>query len=834
MKKTLAFIWLVFVSVTLNQGQTLSLGKETLWIDGLAEPVEIIKDKWGIAHIYAQNQKDLFFAQGFQVASERLFQLEIWRRQATGTWAEILGPKALKRDIGARLLKFRLNLKKELAYYHPQGEEIITSFVKGINAYIDVTRKKPDLLPLEFKLLDISPGHWTADVVISRHNGLFRNVAEEIALAQSARILGPEEVKDLIDLHPGKPEIKAADGVDLALISSRILELYSAARSPVRFGAEDIADPEARAVPIGHKRPIAFDLSLLLGPPPLFFEGRGAGMKNLMIDENLSSSFQAETLMSAGSNNWVVSGRLAQDGLPLLANDPHRSLQIPSLRYWVHLNGPGWNVIGGGEPALPGVSIGHNERGAWGITIFAIDQEDLYVYDTDSKNPDRYKYRGEWENMKIVREKIPVKGETPAEVTLKFTRHGPVIFEDGEHDKAYVLRAAWLETGCAPYLASLRIDQARTWEEFQDACSYSRTPSLNMVWADRDGNIGWQVAGLAPLRKNWPGLIPVPGDGRYEWADFVPAKELPSTHNPEKGFIATANQDNIPDGYPYPLGFIWADPFRFLRISEVLGSGRKFGLSDMAALQQDVLSIPARLVVPLFKNLESQDPNVQKALQIFKGWDFVMAPESTAAAIFAACQRALTENLNNLLVPKEARGFLPSRSLKKNVERLLGPDRRLGPDPVAARDKLLLDSLGQAVQSLIKDFGPDMASWRHGHEKWHHALIRHPLSDVVKEDIRRLLDVGPLPRGGSGETVNMTTNNNNQTSGATFRVIADLADWDRCVGTNTPGQSGDPRDRHYADLFGSWAKGEYFPIYFSKPKIGSAAEKTISLEPVKK
>lgn len=194
-------------------------------------------------------------------------------------------------------------------------------------------------------------------------------------------------------------------------------------------------------------------------------------------------------------------------------NDPHRSQQAPSLRYWVHLVAPGWDVIGGGEPSLPGVSIGHNEFGAWGLTIFGTDSEDLYVYDTNPEKPLEYKYRGGWEAMKAIRESIAVRGQQASEVDLKYTRHGPVIYEDKAHHKAYAVRAAWLETGSAPYLASLRMGQSRSWEEFRDACTYSRMPAENMIWADRDGNIGYQAVGIAPQRQNWSGLVPVPGMG---------------------------------------------------------------------------------------------------------------------------------------------------------------------------------------------------------------------------------------------------------------------------------------------------------------------------------
>ncbi|MGD2295211.1 MAG: penicillin acylase family protein, partial [Candidatus Aminicenantes bacterium] len=522
--------------------------KETMTIPGLTEPVEIVKDAWGISHIYAQNQRDLFFAQGFNVARDRLFQLEIWRRQATGTLAEILGEKALPKDTGSRLLKARVDRIKEMNHYHPDGEEIITCFVRGINAYIDSVAADPDKLPLEFRLLGIKPLHWTPEVVISRHNGLFRNVSHEVSIAQAAHIMGIDNVSKLLNLHPGEPKIEVQEGIDLSLISSKILDLYFASRRRVRFDSADIVDPAFRA------------------------DGDNSRRKNFSpyISERIDRD------MDLGSNNWVIRGSKTFTGLPLMANDPHRTQQVPSLRYWVHLHAPGWNVIGGGEPALPGISIGHNAYGAWGLTIFPVDQEDLYVYDTNPKNPNQYRYKGKWEEMTVITETIPVKGKKPVEVELKYTRHGPVLFEDDAHQKAYALRAAWLEIGGAPYLASLRMDQARNWAEFRKACSYSRTPSENMVWADRDNNIGWQAVGITPLRKNWLGLLPVPGDGRFEWDGYLPIKKLPHIFNPPKGYFATANQDNIPEGYPYKVGFIWADPFRFSRIEEFLGSGRRF------------------------------------------------------------------------------------------------------------------------------------------------------------------------------------------------------------------------------------------------------------------
>ncbi len=780
-------IFLFFIDITCRTKPFAP--KETQGVKGISHPVEIIKDTWGISHIYAQNQGDLFFAQGFNVARDRLFQLEMWRRQATGTLAEILGPRALKKDIGSRLLKARIDLGEDLRHYHPHGEEIIGSFVRGINAYIDLTREKPSLLPLEFELLGLKPGHWTPDVVISRHNGLFRNAFTEVSIARSVHLVGEEKTREFLNLEPGHPDLVSDESIDLSLISSEIMELYSSSRSSVRFEPEDI---------------------LLLDPP-----------------------FDLNPDLSPGSNNWVVGGTLTDTGYPFMANDPHRSQQIPSLRYWVHLNAPGWNVIGGGEPALPGISIGHNEYGAWGLTIFAIDQEDLYVYDTNPQNPDQYKYGGNWEDMTIIQETIPVKNENPVTVDLKYTRHGPVLHEDRKNHRAYALRAAWLEIGGAPYLASLRMDQAKNWEEFRQACQYSHTPSENMVWADRENNIAWQAVGITPIRKGWKGLLPVAGDGRSEWEGYLPIRDLPHVFNPPEGYFATANQNNVPEGYPHALGFMWSEPYRFMRIEEVLKSGGEFTLENMKSLQQDVLSIPARNLVRYLKELRSSDPRTEKAIQMLLSWDFILDENSVEATIFTAWFRRLRDNVWELLAP-ESNGYRPPRRPTKiMMDSLVRPDAKFGEDPEAGRDAIMIKSLEQSLKDLDERLGDDMSHWQYGQEKNHHIMLHHMLSRALSDNLRAKVDIGPFPRGGSGFTVNMTGSGYNQRSGASFRIIVDCSDWDNSVGTNCPGQSGNPESPHYKDLFEPWGKGQYFPVYFSRSKVESAAEAILLLDPMK-
>ena len=775
---------------------------ETISLPGLNQPVEILRDKWGISHIYARTEHDLFFAQGYNVARDRLFQLELWRRQATGTMAEITGSKELKRDIANRLFMYRGDLKQELNWYHPHGALIIEAFVAGVNAYIAETRRNSSLLTPEFRMVGIKPGDWTPAVVISRFNGLAGNLSEELNTALAIRAIGVEKVKDLEYFQPPDPDLAIDPAIDSSLLTHDILELYRAFRTPFHFSANELASgfraPKAMArLDDAIEAPTALDLS--------------------------------QRRQEIGSNNWVVGPKMTSSGYPLMMNDPHRIQQAPSLRYLVHLVAPGWNVIGGGEPSLPGVSIGHNEFGAWGLTIFGTDSEDLYVYDTNPANAMEYKYQGNWEFMKVIRESIPVKGEQPTSVELKYTRHGPVVYEDRVHHKAYAVRAAWREIGGAPYLASLRMDQSRNWEEFRDACTYSRMPAENMVWADRDGNIGYQAVGIAPQRPNWSGLVPVPGDGRYEWDGFLAAKSLPNVFNPESGFYNTSNEYQIPLGWPYreALHYTWADPFRAESVAEFLSSGRRFTVADMAELQNDNLSIPARRIVPLLRDLKLSGSAMQ-AQEKLSHWNFMLDQDSVEAGIYEMFQRRLLVNVRALVVPKIAQQLIVP-PMSRIIAWLYAPDGRFGADPLAGRDALLAKSLEEAIADLTKRFGNNLEEWKLG--SYHHATIFHALSPALKAEDRARFDVGNMPRGGDGYTIDATGGDDNQTAGGSLKVIVDTENWDNSIALNNPGQSGDVNDPHYRDLYELWARGKYFPILFSRSRIESVMEKKVQLNP---
>ena len=767
-------------------------------IEGLQESVEILRDQWGINHIYANNQKDLFFAQGYAAAKDRLFQFEIWRRQATGTVAEILGPDELARDIGTRLFQFRGDLNTELSHYHPEGKAIIESYVAGVNSYIKEVLKTPEELPLPFKILAIQPKLWTPEVVISRHQGLLGNIGQELQIGRAVSLLGPKKVKELLWFHPQEPDINLDKKIDSKLLFEDILAPYFAFRKPVHFKSEHLKKD---------------------------YQKKGA-MAILDRYNDLSRDS-----LALGSNNWVVSGSKTKDGNTYMANDPHRTIAIPSLRYMAHLVAPGWNVIGGGEPEIPGISIGHNNFGSWGLTVFRTDGEDLYQYELNPKNPLQYKYKGAWMDFKIIKELISVKGAPSEEVALYYSHHGPVTYLNEKKHIAFAVRCAWLETGGSPYLASLRMDQAKTWEEFQEACTYSNIPGENMIWADTQGNIGWQAVGIAPVRNNYSGLVPVPGDGRYEWAGYLPIIQKPNELNPEKGFIATANQNVTPDEYDNwnAIGYSWSDPYRGDRVNEVLAKNDQLNQEDMKNLQVDVTSLPAKIIIPFLGEIDFEEFETEQKNRLLN-WNFRLESSSIEAAIYVEWENEIKRMAHKQFVPEIAKPYITTLQLKKIIDWIENPKETYF-GSISSRDAFLKMTFEEGVSNLKKRLGPNTLEWRYGQTKFKHSFMEHALGGIGTDAVSSKLNLGPLPRGGNAYTPGSTGENDRQSSGASFRMIVNTGDWDAAIGTNAPGQSGNPESPFYDNLYKGWAEDQYFPVYYSKEKIRSVTYKRTLLIP---
>ena len=778
--------------------------EQRLQVAGLREPVEVVRDRWGVNHIYARNTHDLFFAQGYLAARDRLFQFEIWRRQATGTVAELLGPREVRRDIGTRLFRYRGDMEKEMSHYHPQGKEIIGAYTAGVNAYVGEVRADTSKLTLPFRMLGILPDYWTPEVVISRHQGLLGNIQLELRTGLAVARLGADAVNRLAWFHPRTPDLHLDAALDASLLTPRILDLYNAYRTRVTFLPEDL-------LPAWRRDQVALHA----------------------LNAAVPGAAPAADDPFTGSNNWVVSASRMADGNTYMANDPHRTIAIPSLRYMVHLVAPHWDVAGAGEPEIPGVSIGHNDYGAWGLTVFFTDGEDLMVYDLNPDNVFEYKYKGSWKAMEAERDTIRVKGTSDVPVVYHYTVHGPVCYIDTAHLKAYAVRCAWLEPGGAPYLASLRMDQAKSWEAFREACSYSNIPGENMVWAGRDGTIGWQAVGIAPRRTHWSGLVPVPGDGRYEWDGYLPIKEKPHRVNPPEGFIATANQNITPPDYPHweAIGYSWRDPYRGDRLNEVLRGDSALTMDDMKALQTDYTSLPARQLVPLLEHLELREERLRAARGLLAGWDYRLDSGSVAAGIYNAWENSLMALAQERFVPSQARGLI-TLALYKVISWIREPQQIFPAPAEQQRDAFLAEAFRRACDTLTAWLGPDAEQWQLGN--YHYVLIRHALTRAARPQYAPLLDAGPAPRGGNAYCPNVTGNTRNQHKGASFRIIVNTGDWDCTQAMNTPGQSGDPESPFYENLFDLWAKDRYFPLYYSKEKIESVAAEHFYMEPIKR
>lgn len=740
--------------------------------DGLKEPVEVLRDEWGVPHIYAKNQADLFFAQGFVTAQDRLFQLDLWRRIGNGETAELFGKEAIEADRFARLMLYRGDMQAEWKSYSPDAEAIARAFVSGINAHIDQVDNK---LPIEFQVLGHKPKKWRAEDILSRMSGIIMtsNWQREIARARLIATAGVERARLIAPTDPPLP-FAPAPGVDIAAISPKILEGYVAATRPLKF------------------------------PPP-----------------------------TTESNDWVIDGTLSASGKPLLANDPHRAIGLPALRYLVHLHAPGWNVIGSGEPALPGVAIGHNERLAWGFTIVGTDQSDLYVEETKQGDPRQYRVGDEWKPMTIVSETIRVRGQAePVSMEMRFTRHGPVIYQDEAKRIAVAIKWVGGEPGGAAYLGSLSVARAQNQAQFLKAIEAWKSPSENFVYADVDGNIGWIAAALTPVRDGYDGLLPVPGAaGRYEWKGFLPVTDLPQSFNPPSHWIATANHNILSSGYKHPISYEWSGPHRYLRIRERLSAAKKLTIEDCQSIQHDVASLPARSLIQIASRskLPTELAQYQKLLT---EWDGVLSREALAGPLYAVWLQELQAAFFESRLPKDARterGDL--RNVALMLDQIANPREALwGINPQANRDELVAKTFAAAVERTKKLLGDDPQSWSWG--KLHTVTFEHPLASLGPA-YAKAFNLGPVPRGGDVHTPNNTRHDDNfrQVHGASYRQVFDLADWDRGVATSVPGQSGQPGSPHYADLLPLWAGGKYFPLAYSRQKVEDVTRHRLRLVP---
>ena len=713
---------------------SLSQIEGTIALPGLKQPVHVMRDEWGVPHIYAQNLDDLFFAQGFVQAQDRLWQMEIYRRTYEGRLSEILGASALRHDRLTRLLNYRGPFDdREYAVYHPQARRILQSFADGVNAYI---ASVGDNLPVEFKVTGIKPDKWRPEIALLRTQTAFPigQARSELTLAQQVARLGAAEALRRAR-HTPQRELRVPDGLDVNAIDSAVVQALGG------------------------------QMGGTIRPPLLpQYQANAQPRENEGAQEN-----------SPGSNNWVVSGRKTATGKVILANDPHRSVGNPSIRYIVHLSAPGWDVIGATEPVFPGVMIGHNGRIGWGLTVTNTDQVDVFVEKLNPANRNQVMYNGRWENLRVLVDTIRVKGQAAVYAQQRFSRHGPIFHVDSARNLAYAMRATAFEPGTAGYLAALRYAALDDCKQFLDAQKYYNAPGENNICGDVHGNIAWHASALSPKRNGWDGRLPVPGTGAYEWSGF--RDDLPRKLNPERGWIATANHDIHPPGYDPPLFFIpLSNNSRYNRIAAVLSSRDGFTVKDFEALQHDAYAEAGARAVPRFRGWTSTDPEVEQARAMLASWDGFQRKESATTALFYYVYRIMN-------------------------------------DTVAQPRLTTEEAVRRGLTQLKAAQGTDPAQWRFGRinrSEFPHALVR-------------AYDIPAVERTGGQGTVAAV--------GATYRQIIDFSNFDNSVATNVPGQSGQPFSPFYRNLAESFAVPTYFPLSYSRGAVDSRAKYRLTLQP---
>ena len=737
-------------------------------------------DRWGVPHITARSIEDAFIGQGYTAATLRLWQMDLGRRRGLGQLAAVMGPAFVPFDHAARQVLYRGDVAADWKLYDPRVPKIAAAFVRGINARVAQVRADPALLPPEFTALGFLPDLWAADDLIRiRYLGA-PNIRGEMrrALLACRGVLDLDAL--LVPLQPPR-KLVVPVGLDPCLLQRDQLALYDRLSAPLPFAQATHASALGAA---------------------------GAQVA-------LASDVDARN----GSNAWVVAPPFSATGRTILANDPHLAFSVPGQRIIMHLKAPGLDAIGAGPAGRPGMQFGHNSSIAFGRTDFQIDQEDLVLLRMDAGAQHYATSKGpaaiEW-----VHEAITVRGGSAVTVELGFCNEGPVLFADKASGHALALRAVWLQPGAAAALEYVPPLFATDWTSFR-ASLRAAVWGTNYMYADIDGNIGWQSAGRVPVRPNHDGLLPVPADGDYPWTGILPIADMPGAANPPGGWIASANQMPFPAGFPAEqrnISFEWLADDRYRRIAAVLDGQTHHGLADSNALQLDVQSGRAAALVALLNRVT--DPALAAERSLLQHWDQRIDAGSAAAALFSFWWSELGPAVAHSLVPKQHQDLLPSVHPHVMLAMLQQP----------GTDSLLADALARASAALRTRLGPDMAAWQWG--RLHQVDLRHPVGRLMPG---QTADVLGGASGGDGATVMArwwaSAARPQVTGGAAFRAVIDVGNWDASRVINSPGQSGDPRNPHYADLYQPWLAGETFPLLYSPHAIADAAESRLTLEP---
>lgn len=787
--------------VSAQQAAPAQNASQTLSLAGLKARVTVRRDERGIPYIEARNEADLYFAQGYVTASDRLWQMELGRRFARGELAEILGKDALEEDKRHRTYGYAQVVETEMAEAPPEARAQLESYAQGVNAFIASLDEKS--LPPEFRILHFKPRPWTpADSLL-----VIKNFAEALNTSWPTDIM----------MEAGRNALPA-DKRDALLDETSPLDVLVVGTDNVR--------KKAGASP---------------APPDSLSGARQLGtlQEIARIEKNMARSFERLGLFAedrAASNNWVVSGKHTASGKPLLANDPHLGASAPSIWYMTHLSAPGLRVAGVTSPGLPGIVIGHNERIAWGFTNVGPDVQDLYLEKFDTANPRKYLTPNGWREAIVRREEIKVRKSligtatevVPLDVTI--TRHGPVVFEkDG---KRYSLSWTALDPKLNDAAGFQTLNRARSWKEYVAALSLYTGPMQNMVYADVDGHIGYYAAGRVPIRRSGDGSIPYDGatdDG--EWTGFIPFDKLPNLLDPPSGIIVTANQRIVGRDYPYFLTHLWPAPYRARRILNLLQAKPKLTTDDFRAILGDTYSISgatfAREVVKLAHRRQAEaatDGKWRETIQLFERWDGHMNADSRAALLVAAMRTEFSNRIFAAAMGAELAKNYTWPNRETLVDRIITEQpREWLPREFKDYGELLRASELAARETLTKRFGADDSKWTWGQQ----AQVRfpHPLTGVPLIGLQFLIP--PFPQNGSsGNTVAVNVGRN-----VSMRFIADPGDWDKTQQGITLGQSGLPTSPHWKDQLDDWRNVTPRAFPFNQAAVASATKEVLLLEP---
>jgi len=791
--KGVMYAALVFVVVLLAAGVWLVRRpwpqvKGTLEIAGLAQPVRIVRDAFGIPNIYAKNERDLFFAQGYVHAQDRLWQMQFNRIVCRGALSSLFGKSVVESDQYMRTIGLVRAAEKDWALASPTTRSYLEAYSTGVNAYIDSHLKQ---LPLEFLILGIRPQRWTPIDTIAWSKmvafSMSQNHTLEIKRAHLIATIGPEAAQQLLPPY--------SEGA--ALIIPADVRSYAAL-------ARD-EDDQPRAI----------------------------------------SHFLTAPDQVGGSNSWVIAGAKTESGKPILGNDTHLGLSMPSIWYENGLHGGRFDCVGYSLPGAPFVVIGHNSRIAWGISNMCSDVQDLYLEKLDDENePARYQAAGGWENLQVIQEKISVKGGSDEWCRVLITRHGPIVNDvmDLEDGAPMALRWTALEGG---HLldAMCSLDQAADWTAFRAAVSNWDAPSMNFVYADVDGNIGYQATGKIPIRApGHQGLVPAPGDtDQCEWQGYIPFDELPSVLNPAVGYIVAANNKVVPDSYPYHIAHDYGDPYRATRLTQLIAAANGVSVRAAEQIQTETFSIPAESLRPYLIAMEPENELQRKALEEVRSWDLRFTEDSVGASIYYVWYWHLIPNivadeLGDELM-KELRGVALNQTpmFVRMMSQPNSPwfdDRRT--QAVETREDIIRKSFVDALSWLTEHDGQDPAAWTWG--RLHTISFTHqPLGQSGIGLVDWVFNSKTIPVPGEAFSVNATLPSMSRPFGVVFgvsqRLLVDLSDLERSESVNSTGQSGQAFNRHRDDQIPLWKQAGYHALPFGEGSVQAHAASVLTLNP---